>query len=679
MELVHQVLRPGALGLSHFAPGLLALALLAALAALPAGAAPAAEQAEGIPLVKDGQPNAVIVTPGEPNAVVRYAAQELNYHLARATGAKLPVVAEGAIPPGAAAVRVYLGDTRAARAAGIDSAGSLPAETFVLRARDNALIIAGRDAEGDPLDRDTPAGTLFGVYEWLERDLGVRWMWPGELGTYVPRARTVTARPADERISPRFFQRHVRHGLGFGDKLENPALGFTPKAAEQYARDQTVFLRRHRMGRGQRLTYGHAFTDWWEKYGKEHPEWFQLVNGKRGPTKPGARYSMCVSDPGLHRKIVALWKEKGGADPRTGNRFINVVENDFLGSCECKNCLAWDGPQPPDKDKYYAPNFKVYGARFVSDRYARFERAVQELAAKERPDATVVGYVYFNYFQAPTSDVKLNENVLLGYCPSAGWYPRADDEHAWYKRQWKGWRDTGANLFARTNYFLDGYGMPFIFAHQFADDFQNQVRNGMVGTDFDSLTGQWATQGPNLYLLMRLHTRPDADPDALLGEYYSGFGPAASQVKAYFDYWEKYTMDNRPLIHDAFFDRVAIRWRTWAKAAHRVFPEACFAPAEAILARAASAAAGDPEAAGRVAFLQKGLTHARLCSRAAALLTLADPASTPERGKKALEELLTFRRANEGTHIANFNHEAWVEDLSWKLSHETKQEPEHYP
>jgi hypothetical protein len=328
---------------------------------------------------------------------------------------------------------------------------------------------------------------------------------------------------------------------------------------------------------------------------------------------------------------------------------------------------------------YYAPNFKVYGSRFVSDRYARFALAIQQLAAKENPGVVVVGYVYFNYFQAPTSGVQLNENILLGFCPSAGWYPRTDDEHDWYKRQWAGWRKTGARLFFRPNYFLDGYSMPFIFARQFADDFQHGARNGMVATDFDSLTGQWATQGPTLYLLMRLHANADANPDTLLAEYYSGFGPAAAQVKAYFDYWEDYTMKNRPLIHDVFYDREAIRWRTWAKAAHRVFPSACFGPAEALLARAATAAAGDREAAARVAFLQTGLVHARLCGEVSLRLTLADPAATAERGRDKLAELLAFRRKHEREWIANLNHNSWVEDLSWKLANETRQPAEFYP
>lgn len=640
----------------------------AALALAAAFTLPTVHAAD-LALVRAGRANAIIVTPDAPNAVVRYAAAELVQHIARATNVQLPIVPEG--QGGAAAgVRIFLGDTRAARAASIN-AGELPLETFVLRTTGDALFIAGRDAAGDPLERDTSAGTLFGVYEWLERDAGVRWLWPGELGTHVPRTANLTARRVEATITPRFFQRHLRSGLNFTSA--HPALGFTPGAAADYAKEQTILLRRHRMGRSERMSYGHAFTDWWAKNGTSHPEWFQLLNGKRGPAKPTARYSMCVSNPELHRAIVAQWRAKGAGD------FINVVENDIVGLCECEPCRAWDGPEPADMLKFYAPNSKVAGTRFMSDRYARFALAVQALAARENPRVTAIGYVYFNYFQAPTSGVGLNPNILLGFCPSGGWYPRADDEHAWFKGQWRGWRDTGARLFSRTNYFLDGYNMPFIFAHQFADDFQHAAKNGLTATDFDSLTGHWATQGPNLYLLLRLHVQPDARPDDLLAEYYAVFGPAAAAVKAYFDYWENYTMDHRALLQEAFEDRIASRWRSWAKVSHRVFPAESFRPAMELLARARQAAGTDREAAARVAFLQLGLDHAMLCARVSAQLTLADPTATPERGAEALQQLLRFRRANERQWIGNFNHNAWVEEQSWKLSNETKQTPDLYP
>lgn len=647
---------------------LLALWLLALLSST------AGQAANGVPIVQNGQAVADVVLPDRPTPVAQYAARELVYHVQKATGVTLRVVPEA--EAGGTGPHLYLGACRAARAAGVDLA-QLPAEALVLHTTGNQLFIAGSDGPGDPLDPDTRAGTLFGVYEWLESALGVRWLWPGELGTFVPHTGSLVSTVANRTVTPKLMQRRVRPGLSFTG--ENPALGFTPKAAEQYAREQTVYLRRHRMGRSTRMSYGHAFTDWWEKYGQAHPEWFQQgPDGKRGPRKKTARYSMCVSNPDLQRQIVSLWKAEGGARSQ-GPSYVNAVENDILGLCACERCRAWDGPPPADYEKFTSEKSKLAGSRFVSDRYARFWLVIQQEAAAVNPEATVIGYAYFNYFQAPTSGIKLNPHILLGYCPSGGWYPRTVDEHDWYKQQWRGWRETGARMFMRTNYFLDGYCLPYLFAHQFADDFQHAYRQGMVATDFDSLTGHWATQGPNLYLLMRLHTQPEAAPDALLAEYYSGFGAAAPEVKAYFDYWEQYTTLHRAEINQSAEAMEASRWRSFAKCAHAAFPPASFAPAEALLARAAAKAGRDTEALARVAFLQKGLQQAKLSVQAASVLTLAAPEAPAAERSRILRELVTYRRSVERDGIDNFNHLAWVEDQSWKLPTEAKQPAELYP
>jgi len=620
-----------------------------------------------VTLVGDGKAAAVIVMPDKPTRVVSYAAEELARHVEKASGVKLQIVTESMAKAGP---RIVLGPCRES---GIEVAKLAP-EAVGLRVTDEAVFIAGDDGGGDPLEANTRAGTLWGVYEWLERDLGVRWLWPGELGTFVPKTKTIIAKTADETIAPHFFRRHIRPGLGF--ESQHPALGFTKEAAKQFGDEQTVFLRRHRMGRSYPVSYGHAFTEWWEKDGKTHPEWFQLLDGgKRGPKKKGARFSMCVSNPDLAREVVARWSAKRPPDV-TAPGFINAVENDIPGLCTCENCRALDGPTPADYLTFYPPDSKVAGTRFVSDRYAHFWLNVQQQAPA---GSTVIGYAYFNYFSAPTSGIKLNSNILVGFCPSAGWFPRSEAEHAWMKRQWTGWRETGARLFMRTNHLLDGYCMPFIFARQFADEFHHAVKHGMVATDYDSLTGHWATQGPTLYVAARLHTRPEASADELLAEYYAAFGPASTQVKNYFDQWENFTTDSREKIAQTMQALQTSRWRNWAKAAHVLYPPECFLAAEKQLDEAAQAARDDEEAAARVKFLQLGLQHAKLCAQVSAKLTLAGSTATKDEIKQVLEELLAFRRAHERSGISNFNHLAWVEDLSWKLSEETKQTPDLYP
>jgi len=604
-----------------------------------------------VKIVADGEPMAVVVTAEEPTPVAQYAAEELVYHVETATGMKLQIVTENAIP-GEPAGRIYIGNCEAARAAGIEPA-KLPAEACVLKTTDQGLFIAGEDGDGDPLSTYTHAGTLWGVYELLERVLQVRWLWPGELGVYVPKTRTVKIGELDETISPWLLQRNLRHTM-------RPARGteyaFSPEAEKKYAHNQAVFLRRHRMGQSMRLRYGHAFHGWWEKYGREHPDWFQLRGG-RGPVRRGDKTSMCVSNPEFHQKIVELWREAREKDP---GKFINInsCENDIAGWCGCETCRAWDGPQPKDVPSRFGPPsvWERYARlRVVSDRYARFYLSVQQLAAKTDPEALVVGYAYVNYYPAPQTDIRLNENIMIGLCPGFSLnFPRTPEEQEWVTQQYMGWGKTGARLLLRPNYFLQGYCMPHIFAHQFADEFKSTAPR-LAATDFDSLTGQWSTQGPNLYLLVRLHLRPETSTDGLLSEYYSAFGPAGKHVKAYFDYWEDHTTRKVP---------PGVTRTAYANAAGRLFPQPCFEPAEKLLGDAAAAAAGDPEFAARVEWLEKGLKHAKLCARTAGLLSGEDQDASPVAAERAREELLAFRREVENDGIANMNYCAQREG-SW--------------
>ncbi|GLV29069.1 hypothetical protein TomTYG75_15900 [Sphingobium sp. TomTYG75] len=611
-----------------------------------------------VTLIEGGIPRPLVI-PDQPLDCVVYAARELAAHLAKATGT-LPQIIPEHVASGQSTSGgfFFLGDAAIARAS-IDLS-SLAPEACVLRTIGGNFCIAGRDGPGDPLDPDVTAGTLFGVYHFLQNYMKVRWLWPGDLGTMVPKTASLIVPSLDEVVTPHLMQRHVR--LFKPGKIDRPELGFSTAAAADYRAEERIFIRRHRMGRRQHIGYGHAFGDWWAKYGDQHPEWFQLVDGRRGPVKPGARFSMSIADPGLHQQIVTLWREKGGA--RRGASFINAVENDMPGLCECALCRALDSPPPADYLTFIPPQSKMARHPFVTDRYARSWLEIQRLAARDDPDVTVVGYAYFNYFAPPTSGVRLNKNILVGFCPSSWFYPRTAAVQEWMKKQWRGWANTGARIFLRTNHFLDGYCMPFVFAHQFADEFRNAATNGLVGTDFDSLTGQWATQGPTLYLLMRLQSQPDADANALLEEYYACFGPAAADVRAYFEHWENYTMNLSGRLEQTFAELKASRWKSWARAAAIVYPEGSFAAGQKLLSRAAQSAAHDPQAAERVNFLQLGLEHARLCCRAASERS-AGGVQKSEAAGQAADALIQFRRTHERTWIANFDHCAWVEGESW--------------
>ena len=250
----------------------------------------------------------------------------------------------------------------------------------------------------------------------------------------------------------------------------------------------------------------------------------------------------------------------------------------------------------------------------------------------------------------------------------AGWFPRTDAEQEWIKQQWLGWQRTGATVYYRPNWFLDGWTMPHIYPHQFADAFTFYAEHGMVGADFDTLVGQWGAQGPNLYLLARIHVRPEAPVDRTLDEYYAAFGPAKRQVEKYFRYWEDYSIRNRENAADSIRKRGG-RFRRYAKyaaVADELYPPEVFPPAQRLLDRARKAAqgAGSPYTE-RVMFLQAGLDHARKCVETASVMNNAR-ATAAER-EAALANLAAFRRGIAPLLVSNLDRMAVIETESWEL------------
>lgn len=621
--------------------------------------------ANDVALVRNGQPGAVIVIPDRPVQVVEYAARELAYHVRRASGAELEIVREGELGqhPGA---HVFIGDCTATRAAGID-VSELPPEGWVIRTVGEALYLVGRDTAGYELYGPVWAGSLWATYQLLEDDLGVRWLWPGQLGEYIPTAATITVAATDRAGHPEMLQRSLRSAMALAARREGEAT-LDSEEYRQARHDERVWLRRMRMGNTVQFTYGHAFTDWWERFGAEHPEWFNLLpTGKREPLGHPSHISMCVSAPGLHRHIVEEWWRRRRENP-DGPVNVNCCENDTAGLCVCANCLAWDTLPPgrtaeqrmaevarnwatltPDQLRWHP------GLGSVSDRYARFYLAVQALARERDPEAMVFGYAYGNY-REPPREVRLNPNVIIGYVPGYT-FPAPADLRQSRRGEWQGWSDAGARLLLRPNYFLYGHVMPYIFAEEFGREFAFCARHGMIGTDFDSLTGMWATQGPNLYMLGRMHATPDADPQTVLAEYYAGFGPAAVQVRRYFEYWRSRSA--------AFAEHFRGGWHECIPRLHEIWTPQMFREAAALLDDAAQAAAGSAEFAARVQFLRQGLENARLTAEVSRAFAQERGEGAVARQVAAVAALDRFRESIEGKNVTNLVLARWLEKRYW--------------
>jgi hypothetical protein len=455
----------------------------------------------------------------------------------------------------------------------------------------------------------TYGGTIRAVHAFLRRAAGVRWLWPGDLGTYIPRRETLRTETWDVREVPMFGLREMQNGWS---READPSFAVLSKGqAQAHRKARKLFFKRHGMGYSRYVTRvpGHFFKGWWRAIGQEHPEWFAAGRDGKRPQWDGGKQThvaMCVSAPGLHDYLVKHHAPPGvpTRGRHFGEQYIHLTQADTSSFCWGERCMSWDGPQPETIRN-------TPGNRVVSDRYAKFWKLMHSRFAEDHPDIITNVYLYWQTFHAPTTDIQLNENIHAQFVPWRGktmWMPMPKKDLAWVREQWRDWRETGITLAYRPNFPHGGYVLPFADSRQTGEMIRWVADHGSVGVEIDSILGNWSTRGPMLYVLARKVDKPGSDIERLRADYFEAFGPAAAKIEAYFDYWERYS---RHLAREA-------NWPKFGKkgmlGAPQHYDAEVFEPAARLLDEALSRAKKSDNArfAERVRFVRLGLKNARL-------------------------------------------------------------------
>jgi len=233
-----------------------------------------------VEIVAVAQPMAQIVTPAQSTYLEEFAASELQGYLEKISGARIPILKEGdkrEFP-----YSFFLGATQQASKADVRAdAKMMGYDGFELRSIPGGLIVRGRD----------DLGTVFGVYELIERYFDVRWFMPGELGEHVPRSKTLYIGNVHLIFKPSFRVRWV----GTGEWSLRQRMNAYVKAG---GRNVGINWKWH----------FHTFIKLIppEKYYAEHPEYFALVDGKRTVTNSKSHGNqLCTSNPNVIREVAA--------------------------------------------------------------------------------------------------------------------------------------------------------------------------------------------------------------------------------------------------------------------------------------------------------------------------------------------------------------------------------------
>ena len=521
---------------------LLALGLCTAALMLPA---------KELTLVKDGTPMAEIIMPSKAVKSVQLGALELNHHIKMITGTDLPVKT-GKGTPGK--VQIVLGSEKPLK---------YEKEFTAVKFHGNQIRIFGYDSINNGKVNyknhySYPAftesnGTLFAVYDFLEKYCGVRWYGLTDDATaFIPR-KTLSVTVKDHEHTPKVDAFRGIYNSG-GRNLMLSVLKYTP-------RDEKLMRFRWRcasfFGQTNHNVYRIYFT-YWDKAKK--PAYAKLFKGKREdyfakgykgkmtpldgflrreyPNDPDCPSSVCFSSQGVidffTNQALEQWDGKpmvglpsnGAYQKRTPGKpfFSSVQHQDTQGPCHCDACSA--------KRAKLGENNLMW--QWIAD--------IANATAKQNPEIGISTLAYQRSLAYPDK-VKLPENLCVQMCLGihAWWNPE------FYKIQhdeiYKKWMTNKGKRVMTCWLYLFGPSwdsktrfkhkfFPGIYPENTGKIIKEMVNDGMRGYFIEC---EWARNMLEVYMATKMFYDPDLDVRAVLDEHFRLFyGKAGDDMKAFF-------------------------------------------------------------------------------------------------------------------------------------------------
>jgi len=557
-------------------------------------------------LVKQGKSLAPVVIFKDAPPFTRRAADELAGYIEKISGAKPQVIEGEPKPIPEHAIWVGFQPKLKELFPKIDFDFRHP-EEILIAANESHLVIAGRDRwDPDRLvvegrnstieGKQKEYGTANAVYTFLQDYLDVRWLWPGETGVDILKRQTIAFAPFAFRYHPQIRQRATLFRLS--------ALGDGRGISHDWTRFQRLQLD------SLFVAGGHAFTDWWDKYHKEHPDYFALQpDGTRSGFPTPHKVKICQANPKVWEQWLDNVAETLKKNPDQAVFSASPNDSYNRGHCICEKCRAWDHPDGELLIYTWQGISQEYVA--LSDRQVTFANTLARLMKKRFPgrDLYVCMHAYGHYRSAPVKAAPDN-NVIISSV--ANFFLRPKEMREIHMKQFKGWAKVAPHIMWRPNTGSPAgwqWGLPDVAMTQAIEDFRFIAGNHCVGLFFDTVWEHWATQGPQYYIMGQLAWDPMADGKAILADYYRrGFGPAAEEVKAY---WTLMEDTRAKLLRENLsrFDMPNLYTMEWLEKADR------------LLQQAAEKVADQPEKyRKRVEFVRVGLEYTRLIIQARSLM-----------------------------------------------------------
>ncbi|MEV0792550.1 DUF4838 domain-containing protein [Kribbella sp. NPDC050459] len=444
---------------------------------------------ETLALVENRQARAVIVLAAEASASEKLAAEEIRSHLELITGTSLAVTT-GSAP--ADLTPIYIGGAvPAPRLETIRAGGEDPGALRLTVTRTHVEVIGLGDE-----------GTLYAGYELLEQ-LGVRWLVPQAVGTFVPSLDTIRLR----------IQETIQHPA-----IRSRNMALLVKYTTTNNTEAADWARRNRLG-GPNYYTGQSIPLLPAANPNTEPELFQIQpNGTRSK-------QLDVTHPEVLRRAVAAARAKLTAEPNLRYLSMNPLDGSGFGVSE------WDAND-------WDPASLAYS---VTDRYIKFYNLVLEQLEPDYPEVGIMTLAYYVTMRPPVREVP-NPKIMPVFAPitverlhhvnnTLSW-----ERHAYLQWVVDGWKEAGVREVGNYSYYynLADPGLAFSVTPQIRNEVPYLKSKG-AAYFLPEVLPAWAYQGAGLYLATKLLWADDVDPERVLDDYYEGvYGPAADVVRQHF-------------------------------------------------------------------------------------------------------------------------------------------------
>jgi hypothetical protein len=463
----------------------------------------------------NGNPLESIIVKEEPTPGERFAAQECQYYLQKATGKSINLI-ETDSPTMKNAILIGKDFLRQEPEVFKDN-NSFGPEPYVIQITQNEVYLAGR---GD-------RGTVYATYDFLEREIGCRWLHPGPKGDFIPNLTHLDLKPTTREEKPTFVFR-----IGGGFRSE-PYVDWATKHRLQILTKATDHKKR---GGSVVGTMGHAFYGFLppEKYFATHPEYYELSsNGIR----KSQRGQLCATNPAVFNIIAQGIKEFFKNNPKAS--YVSLSPNDYWSWCRCPRCKSFDTDKVFKKlrtrDEYSELNV-------VSDGLWNLLNSVAKKVYPDYPYKKIYCFAYNQYIYPPNK-IEPHPMVMPSICHmSPANYARPitdpeDEENSRFRSIVDQWRETGLELFyyaytCKTMWEQN----PWPIARRLARDIKYLSNNNFIGFYSQGCEDSWGQLGVNYYVMAKCLWNPDCNVEVILDDYFQHtYGPASPHMKKYFD------------------------------------------------------------------------------------------------------------------------------------------------